>query len=71
MHTVLAPASKSPSGIAGACQVAAAFFATLASHNRFVILFRIGNVKRAETCAGKVADFVAMLDRGEMTYPQK
>lgn len=44
---------------------AAAFFATISSINRFAILFRIGNVKRAETRARKIADYVAMLERGE------
>lgn len=50
---------------------AAAFFATLSSQNRFAILFRIGNVKRAETRARKIGEFVAMLERGETVYPQK
>ena len=50
---------------------ASARFATLTSQNRFAILFRIGNVKRAETRARKIADYVAMLERGETIYPQK
>lgn len=50
---------------------AAAKFATLSSQNRFAILFRIGNVKRAETRARKVEEFVAMLARDETIYPQK
>ena len=50
---------------------ALAMFATLSSQNRFAILFRIGNVKRAETRAAKIATFVAMLERGETIYPQK
>ena len=50
---------------------AAAFFETLSSQNRFAILFRLGNVKRAETKARKVAEYVAMLARGETIYPQK
>ncbi len=54
-----------------ASPAAAAFFATLTSQNRFAVLFRIGNVKRAETRARKIVEFVAMLERGEMTYPQK
>jgi uncharacterized protein YdeI (YjbR/CyaY-like superfamily) len=49
---------------------AAAMFATLTSQNRFAILFRIGNVKRAETRARKIGEFVAMLERGETIYPQ-
>jgi uncharacterized protein YdeI (YjbR/CyaY-like superfamily) len=48
---------------------AAAFFATLKSQNRFAILFRINNVKRAETRARKIAEYVAMCERGEKIYP--
>ena len=50
---------------------AAAFFATLSAQNRFAILFRIGSVKRAQTRAARIADFVAMLERGETVHPQK
>jgi uncharacterized protein YdeI (YjbR/CyaY-like superfamily) len=44
---------------------AAQFFATLTGANRYAILYRIGAVKRPETRARKVAEFVAMLERGE------
>ena len=44
------------------------FFGQLSSQNRFAILFRIGNVKRAETRAAKIAAFVAMLERGETLH---
>lgn len=44
---------------------AAAFFATLTGTNRYAILYRIGAVKRPETRVRKIADFVAMLERGE------
>ena len=47
---------------------ASAFFATLNSVNRYAILFRIHNVKKAETRSRKIAEFVAMLERGEMVY---
>jgi uncharacterized protein YdeI (YjbR/CyaY-like superfamily) len=50
---------------------ASAFFESLTSQNRFAILFRIGNVKRAETRARKIAEYVAMLERGETLYPQR
>jgi uncharacterized protein YdeI (YjbR/CyaY-like superfamily) len=50
---------------------ASAFFETLTSQNRFAILFQIGNVKRAETRARKIAEYVAMLERGETLYPQR
>lgn len=48
---------------------AKAFFATLDSQNRYSILFRIQNVKKAETRARKIAQFVAMLGRGEKLHP--
>lgn len=54
-----------------ASPTAAAFFPTLSSQNRFAIVFRTNSVKRADTRAKKIADFVAMLERGETVYPQK
>jgi uncharacterized protein YdeI (YjbR/CyaY-like superfamily) len=51
--------------------VAATFFGQLSSQNRFAILFRIGNVKRAETRAAKIVTYVEMLERGETIYPQR
>ncbi|RFA10163.1 bacteriocin-protection protein [Subtercola boreus] len=48
---------------------AAAFFETLSSVNRYAILFRIGSVKRAETRARKIEQYVQMLERGETLYP--
>lgn len=50
---------------------AAAFFETLSSQNRFAILFRLGNVKRADTKTRKIGEYVAMLARGETIHPQK
>jgi uncharacterized protein YdeI (YjbR/CyaY-like superfamily) len=50
---------------------AAAAFAGLSGQNRFAILFRIGNVARAETRAAKIAGYVAALERGETIHPQK
>ncbi|MEO7101736.1 MAG: YdeI/OmpD-associated family protein [Gemmatimonadaceae bacterium] len=47
---------------------AATFFATLSSQNRYAILFRIHNAKRAETRARRIADFVAMLARHETLH---
>lgn len=41
------------------------FFATLSSSNRYAILFRLQRVKRAETRAKHIRDFVAMLERQE------
>lgn len=48
---------------------AKAFFATLSSQNRFAILFRIQNVKKAETRARKIVQFVDMLAKGETIHP--
>ena len=42
---------------------AAVFFATLDSANRYAVLFRIHNVKRAETRAKKIETFVQMLSQ--------
>jgi uncharacterized protein YdeI (YjbR/CyaY-like superfamily) len=50
-------------------QKARAFFATLNSQNRYAILFRIQNVKKAETRAAKIARFVEMLANGEKLHP--
>ena len=47
---------------------AARFFATLTSQNRYAILFRVHNAKRAETRARRIADFVAMLERHETIH---
>lgn len=44
---------------------AAAFFATLTGAKRYAVLYRIGAVKRPETRARKIGDYVAMLARGE------
>jgi uncharacterized protein YdeI (YjbR/CyaY-like superfamily) len=46
------------------------FFATLSSQNRYSILFRIGNVKKEETKARKIKEFVAMLEKGQTVHPQ-
>ena len=49
---------------------AATFFATLSRVNRFAIIYRIGAVKRAETRARKIADYVTMLEQGKTIHPQ-
>jgi uncharacterized protein YdeI (YjbR/CyaY-like superfamily) len=48
---------------------AAAAWETLNGQNRFAILFRIGNVKLAATRTRKIAEFTAMLARGERLIP--
>ena len=50
---------------------AAAMFEKLSSQNRFAILFRIGNVKRAETRERKIAGYVTDLANGVTIYPQR
>src|SRR5690606_32930755 len=45
-----------------ASPAASAFFPNLSSQNRFAILFRTTSVKRPETRARKIAEFVAMLE---------
>ncbi|MEH0109544.1 YdeI/OmpD-associated family protein [Tersicoccus sp. MR15.9] len=47
---------------------AAAFYATLTSQNRYAIYFRLQNVKREQTRARRIEEFVAMLARGESIY---
>ena len=47
---------------------AAAFFATLTGANRYAILYRINAVKRPETRTRKIADYVAMCERGEVLH---
>lgn len=47
---------------------AAAFFATLTGANRYAVLYRIDAVKKPETRARKIAQFVAMLARGETLH---
>ena len=49
---------------------AEAMFGQLTSQNRYSILHRIEAVKRPETRARKIAEFVAMLARGETVHPQ-
>jgi uncharacterized protein YdeI (YjbR/CyaY-like superfamily) len=49
---------------------ARAMFDTLSSQNRYAILHRIDNAKRADTRARRIEQFVAMLARGETVHPQ-
>jgi len=50
---------------------AQAMFEVLTSTNRFALIHRLGSVRREETRRRKVAEYVAMLARGETPYPQK
>jgi uncharacterized protein YdeI (YjbR/CyaY-like superfamily) len=72
-NAAYAPASKAevPADLQAALNqspVAAAFFATLTGANRYAILYRIEAVKKPETRARKIADFVAMLERHETVH---
>ena len=50
---------------------AKAMFAILTAQNRYAVLYRIHGAKKAETRARRIAQFVAMLDRGETIYAQR
>lgn len=50
---------------------AQAMFDILTSVNRSAIIYRVTTVKRAETRAKKIAQFVEQLSHGETIYPQK
>ncbi len=47
---------------------AAAFFLTLTSQNRYAVLYRVQDAKRAETRARRIATFVAMLADGKTLH---
>ena len=48
---------------------AAAFFKTLDRGNRYAVLWRIQTVKKAETRARKITQFIGMLEREEKIHP--
>ena len=50
---------------------AQAMFEILTSANRFAVVHRVNNVKKAETRAKRIEQFVEQLSRGETIYPQK
>jgi uncharacterized protein YdeI (YjbR/CyaY-like superfamily) len=63
-----------PDDLAAALQAepaAQAMFEILTSQNRYAVLLRIGNAKRADTRARRIERFVAMLARGETPHPQR
>jgi uncharacterized protein YdeI (YjbR/CyaY-like superfamily) len=53
-----------------ASPAAAAYFATISSINRYAILYRLTTVKRAETRARKIAQYVQMLAEHKTIHPQ-
>lgn len=66
------PASSTvPADLAAALAAsptAEAFFKTLTSQNRYAILYRVEEAKRADTRARRIATFVAMLEKGETLH---
>lgn len=50
---------------------ARAMLKTLSAQNRFALAFRVHNMKTEAGRKKKIADFVAMLKRGETIHPQK
>ena len=48
---------------------AKAFFDTLDRANRYAILYRLGDAKRPETRARRLAQYVAMLEEGRKLHP--
>lgn len=48
---------------------AKAFFATLDSHNRYAVLYRIQTAKKPETRAARIQTFVEMLAQRRKLYP--
>lgn len=50
---------------------AKAFFASLRSQNRYAIVYRLYDAKKAETRARRLAKFVAMLEAGEAIHPER
>jgi uncharacterized protein YdeI (YjbR/CyaY-like superfamily) len=49
---------------------ARAMFEILTSQNRYAVLYRVVQAKKAETRARRIREFVDMLARGETIYPQ-
>jgi uncharacterized protein YdeI (YjbR/CyaY-like superfamily) len=50
---------------------ARSFFDALDSHNRFAIVYRVNDAKKAETRAKRIATYVQMLARGETLHPRR
>ena len=51
-----------------ASPTAAEFFATLSAQNRWAIIFRLSQLKRAESRERNIVKYVQMLERGEKIY---
>ncbi|MCW3816743.1 YdeI/OmpD-associated family protein [Micromonospora sp. DR5-3] len=67
-------AAEVPADLAAALAAeprARAMFDILTAQNRYAILYRLTSAKRADTRERRIAQFVAMLARGETVYPQR
>jgi uncharacterized protein YdeI (YjbR/CyaY-like superfamily) len=51
-------------------ELACAFFGTLSGANRYAILYRVGDAKRPETRARRIATYVTMLAEHKTIHPQ-
>ena len=52
-------------------KAAAQFFSVLDRANRYAIIYRVNDAKRAETRARRIEEYVKMLARGEALHPLK
>jgi len=52
-------------------EAAKRFFETLDRANRFAVIYRVNDAKRPETRARRIAQYVAMLARGETIHPSR
>ncbi|HWK63162.1 MAG TPA: YdeI/OmpD-associated family protein [Eoetvoesiella sp.] len=52
-------------------EAARRFFETLDRANRYAVIYRVNDAKRAETRARRIVNFVEMLARGETIHPRK
>lgn len=50
---------------------AKSFFAKVDGANRYAVLYRVQTAKKPETRARRIAELVAMLERGETIHPQR
>ena len=66
--------AKVPDDLAAALDAepaARAMFDVLTKQNRYAVIWRVNQAKRAETRARRIEQFVAMLARGETVHPQR
>lgn len=67
-------AAELPADLAGALAAvpaAQAMWDVLTSQNRYAISYRVGQAKRPDTRARRIAEFVELLARGETLHPQR